>query len=108
MKYRITRKEVRRVYSRIYAVSDDVIQYLFAYHRPVMYIAGVYGWDCDVYDFGDIAVCAGYRPMGVRIPREEIEPLNLHAQDILMNGAKLDDEKRNEIDNIIQQLFDNR
>lgn len=34
---------------------------------PACYTAGVYGWDCDVYNIAGLTICTGYRPAaGVR------------------------------------------
>ena len=29
---------------------------------PDYYTAGVYGWNCDVYNIAGLTICAGYRP----------------------------------------------
>ncbi len=31
---------------------------------PKYYTRGIYGWNADIYTFGDIALSTGYRPFG--------------------------------------------
>lgn len=64
MTKRVTRKYVIESY-KVLKVGYCALQTLLAYETPQYYTAGVYGWNADVYVFGDVAICTGYRPFGV-------------------------------------------
>lgn len=62
MKQHITRAELRNSsYSAV--ILCDEIQYIASLCdlSPEYYNAGGFGWNWDLYDFGDVAVVGGYR-----------------------------------------------
>lgn len=61
---KITIKETKRIYNHIIKVDYCELQSLLNLISPFAYTSGVYGWNADVYDFGDIAIVTGYRPFG--------------------------------------------
>ena len=73
-------REVQRNY-RCYQTGYSDLQVILATSYPEYYNAGVYGWNCDVYTFGDVAITTGYRnTKGKRIPEELIERYERKAQ----------------------------
>lgn len=72
MKLQTTAKKLRQEYGR-YALA---IGYCDAWHllkgaglEPFAYTAGVYGWNCDAYDYKGILITTGYRgTVGLRVP----------------------------------------
>lgn len=65
MKYRTTLRDIRAGYRQVVVIPYCNAQTLLTYQDPVAYAAGVYGWNCDVYDMGGgVAICTGYRPTG--------------------------------------------
>ena len=72
MKKKITRNEMNRYYNNIIKIGYCDAQYILYYDEPQYYNPGVYGWNYDVYDFGDIAICTGYNPIGNIKPDYEI------------------------------------
>lgn len=64
MKHKTTEKAIEQNYYKIIKVGYCNLQYLLQYEEPVAYTSGVYGWNADVYDFGNIAIVTGYRPFG--------------------------------------------
>ena len=40
------------------------LQNLLAKFSPIAYTSGLYGWNADIYQFGDYYICTGYRPFG--------------------------------------------
>ena len=72
MKKKITRNETKRYYNNIIKIGYCDAQYILYYDEPQFYNHGVYGWNYDVYDFGDIAICTGYNPIGNVKPNHEI------------------------------------
>jgi len=73
MKYKTTARAVRNGYPLVFAAGYCGMQNILSLRSPVAYSSGVYGWNFDVYDVGDIipgaAVCTGYRgmPAGIRL-----------------------------------------
>lgn len=55
-----------RVYGKenVICLGYCVNQRLIARFTPRFYTCGVYGWNADIYDFGNFAICTGYRPFG--------------------------------------------
>ena len=56
---KITMKETKRIYNHIIKVDYCELQSLLNLISPSAYTSGVYGWNADVYDFGDIAIVTG-------------------------------------------------
>lgn len=61
-KAKTTRKWVAGNYACV-SVGYCGLQSLLRYQSPRFYTCGVYGWNCDVYTFGDWAITTGYRGM---------------------------------------------
>ncbi len=64
MKREMKEKEVRNIVEFAdvaLCVSYCGAAYMLEGLPPTGYTAGVYGWNYDVYEFGGIVVCTGYR-----------------------------------------------
>ena len=72
MKKKITRNEMKKYYNDIIRVGYCGAQYILYCDKPQYYNRGVYGWNYDVYNFGDVAICSGYRPIGNVSPDYDI------------------------------------
>lgn len=76
MKVKATMKVLNN-YTYVYRCSYCDLQNLFKLIEPKYYNTGVYGWNCDIYCFGDIAITTGYRNLkGKRIPDNLIKEYN--------------------------------
>lgn len=64
MKYKTTKRAVMDGYGFVISVGYADLQELLRCKSPVAYTSGQYGWNADIYDFGNIAICTGYRPFG--------------------------------------------
>ena len=71
MKYRATRKDTLRWYN-CFQVRYCDLQNLFSFVSPRYYTCGVYGWNADVYAFGNNAIVTGYRPFGRKTDWETV------------------------------------
>lgn len=40
------------------------LQNLLENFTPIAYTSGLYGWNANIYQFGDYYICTGYRPFG--------------------------------------------
>lgn len=61
-KAKATRKWIKDNYTCA-GVGYCDIYYLTRFQEPRFYTCGVYGWNMDVYTFGDYALTTGYRGM---------------------------------------------
>ena len=75
MKFKTTNKQVKEHYNYIIQASD---LRLLDYIEPLMYNAGVYGWNYDLYDFNGVALIRSYRntPCNILPTRKLIEKYN--------------------------------
>lgn len=60
MKVQVTQKQAKNSYY-VFNVGYCDLQTLFMYKKASFYTAGIYGWNSDLYIFGNIAICTGYR-----------------------------------------------
>ena len=80
-KIKTTRKQIKNSFSKIfycgYCDLDEITT-----KSPLLYNSGVYGWNYDVYVFGNIAVTTGYRGMfGKRIDFDFLQSLQKEAKE---------------------------
>lgn len=64
MKFKTTAKEVKKNFENIICIPYCDAYYLLALHIPQAYTCGVYGWNANVYDLGNVVIVTGYRPFG--------------------------------------------
>lgn len=63
MKFKTTAAAIRDGYPKIIATGYCTLQHLLSWESPRAYTSGVYGWNFDVYECGNTAICTGYRGM---------------------------------------------
>lgn len=86
MKFKSTKRDIMANYGNIIKVDYCDLQNLLKYESPIAYTAGVYGWNADIYDFGGIAICTGYRPFGnIRPNWQIVEKYEKEAENIYNN-----------------------
>lgn len=61
MKLKITNKELRNNFSRVYNLSNVGLDRILRFFTPFAYTCGVYGWNADYYNIEGIIVGIGYR-----------------------------------------------
>ena len=61
MKYKTTKKATQNNYNKVIKAFYAELHYLLKITEPVAYTSGVYGWNADIYDFGNTAIVTGYR-----------------------------------------------
>jgi len=70
-KIRVKRKDINA--RETIALNYCELQTLFRSESPIAYIAGIYGWDCDIYTVEGIDIATGYRTIGTRPPQAIID-----------------------------------
>lgn len=79
---RVTKKEVQQYYQYVISVplpSD----YFFMAFEPAYYTVGKYGWNADVYHFGDTALVTGYRSFGKQVSRDDMAYWETEAEKVI-------------------------
>lgn len=71
-KRRITQREVKATHTAVIRIGYRTIQRLFKHEQPYAYTAGVYGWNADIYSFGNVAIVTGYSAFGDITPPFEL------------------------------------
>lgn len=97
MKQHITQRAVRNWYqSKVFSVGYCGAQHLLQGASPFAYNSGVYGWNCDYYNFNGVIICTGYRPHG-RNGNEITRTYEQLARAIYENRALSWDERNKQI-----------
>nr|DAV05325.1 MAG TPA: hypothetical protein [Caudoviricetes sp.] len=113
MKYKTTKKEVKSNYRSIIRLGAVELYYLLKFTEPVAYTSGVYGWNADIYDLGNVAIVTGYRSFGNITPDYEIvEKYNQLGKVIYEeehNPSKdwneEDEDKKNRLNKLIEEFI---
>ena len=88
MKMQTSMTAITRAYY-CFRVGYCDLQNIFRYVAADYYNCGVYGWNCDVYTCGSLAITTGYRNMrGKSIPEEVLSKYDNIAKEILSNTFK--------------------
>lgn len=104
MKYRTTNKDIKNGYSKVLKVGYCGLQSLLSCTQPTAYTCGIYGWNADIYDFGDIAICTGYRPIGTSVDYDLCDYYEKKAQQI--NEARLSwDERKGNLEHLLAMFI---
>lgn len=86
MKTRIAMNELKYFYDKVFRTGYCDLCDIMNGYEPRFYNCGVYGWNCDIYTAGNIAITTGYRNMrGERIPSEILQRYTKKAQQIRKN-----------------------
>lgn len=86
MKFRTTNKEIKNGYNKILSIGYCGAQSLLRFENATAYTCGVYGWNYDVYTFGGVAICTGYRAMpGKSVDYDLLNEYEKAAEKIVYN-----------------------
>ena len=114
-KANVTRKWVNENYYCC-SVGYCDLQNLLHYQSASYYTCGVYGWNFDVYTFGDYAITTGYRGMIDNVPGDYhslIREYDDKARELLKEQwNRPHDELKAEVNNLLkeflQKVFDTK
>lgn len=85
------------------------LQNLLHYQSADFYTCGVYGWNMDVYTFGDYAITTGYRGMIDNVPKDYhslIREYDDKARELLKaQWEKPHDVLKAEINNLLKEFL---
>lgn len=83
MEFRTTKKAVMAGYDKVICAGYCTLQNLLSCESRTAYTCGVYGWNADVYDFGNVAIVTGARPFGnVRPDWDDLRAIDKRAEQV--------------------------
>ena len=103
MKLRAAKKEFKN--ERVLRVGYCKAQYLLRYQDPFAYSSGVYGWACDYYNIDGIYISTGYSPIGESLDYDIIKKYEDEAQKITYNFDLSHEERKEKINNLLNELI---
>ncbi len=107
MKFKVSTKDVKKAFSKIYSAGYCSMYYLLMPFDSVAYTAGIYGWNYDVFEpFPDgVAICTGYRNMpGKRL--KNVDKYEGEACKVWNNLEISHESKASQIKALLKQLLD--
>ncbi|MBR4983214.1 MAG: hypothetical protein IKY94_11715 [Lachnospiraceae bacterium] len=104
MKFRTTRKAVKESFSKVICVDYCNLQNLLTYETPIAYTCGVYGWNANIYAFGDVAIVTGYRPFGDVVDYNLCKEYEKRAKE-LRDFSRPYAERKTELDELIKEFI---
>ena len=107
MKAKTTRKWIAGAYT-CYGTGYCDLQYLLRFQDARFYTCGVYGWNCDVYTFGDYAITTGYRGMIHHVDRQwELEKeYEEKARQIVHNNELDCEEQKRQVNKLLKEFLE--
>ena len=107
MKFKTTRNEINRNYSRIICIGYCDAQYLLNGKNPIAYNSGYYGWNYDLYDVKGVAIVTGYRPFGnIRPDYETIKKYEDEAREICRKSWGSFQDMLDQLDALLDQFIE--
>lgn len=106
-KAKITRKWIAQNYTCV-SVGYCDLYYLLVFQSPSFYTCGVYGWNCDVYTFGDYAITTGYRSMISHVDGlsyEKTREYNKKAESVYVDNSIEYEVKRDKINALLAEYL---
>ena len=105
MKFRTTRKAVKENFYKVISVGYCSLQKLLTYETPIAYTCGVYGWNADIYAFGNVAIVTGYRPFGRDIPATIVRKYEEQARAVGGDYSRPYEERREAVGALLAEFI---
>ena len=105
MKLQTTNKQIKANFYKIVKIGYCDAQYLLAYKKPFAYTSGVYGWNADFYEVGNVCISTGYRPIGENVEYELLKKLEREAQVIYLEYTLSNETREKMIDELLNKLI---
>ena len=105
MKLQTTNKQIKANFYKIIRIGYCDAQYLLNYKNPFAYTSGVYGWNADFYEIGNICISTGYRPIGEKVEYNLLQDIEKKAMNICLDCTLNKESKEMQLDLLIQELI---
>ena len=109
MKTKVTKNEVMNGYSKVAKIGYCDLQTALQSLDPRYYTCGMYGWNSDIYEIGNFAICTGYRAFGTFEPDyKTVRNLEEKAKKIYSNKIWKYETKVRKVKELLLTLFADR
>ncbi len=105
MKLKTTNKEIRANFYKVLSIGYCDAQYLLQYKKPFAYTCGVYGWNADFYEIGNVCISTGYRPIGEKVDYNLLVEIEKQARNICLDYNLNREEKEVQLDELINNFI---
>ena len=110
MKKLTNKNQIAKNYRKVFSCGYCDLQFITS-KDPIAYNKGIYGWNYDLYSFGDIAVTTGYRnTCGKRIAHEFLKYLQQKAQEnnkLMFSDSKAYEQNKENIEKELINYLEN-
>lgn len=106
MKAKTTRKWIASAYT-CYGTGYGDLQFLLRFQNARFYTCGIYGWNCDIFTFGDYAITTGYRGQVHHVERQyEFErEYDKKAREIIYNNELSAEEQERKVNTLLKDFL---
>ena len=105
MKLQTSKKQVLKSFYKVISVPYCEAQNLLNCHSPFAYSAGIYGWSCDYYQFGNVCISTGYSPIGTPVNYDLLRELELKAEKLRSDYSVNYKDLTEKLDELITELI---
>lgn len=105
MKLKTTNKQIRANFYKVLSIGYCDAQYLLQYKRPFAYTCGVYGWNADFYEIGNVCISTGYRPVGEKVDYNLLMELEKQARNIICDCNIDNETRKNKVNELLNELI---
>lgn len=99
---------MRFIRSNYHCIAVDYcgLQNLLSYSCRRYYTSGIYGWNADIFIFGNVAIVTGYRPFGNHPDYDVVRDFDSKAEFLKRDTSKTYAQKRDAIENLIYEFIE--
>lgn len=106
MAAKTTKKAVVGMYDKVVKVGYCELQHLLRYCNADNYTCGVYGWNADIYCFGDIAIVTGYNPFGnIKLDHDKIKEYDNKAHNIICDYSLTYEQQKEQVTELLNNFL---
>ena len=105
MKLKVTKKQIKNNYTKIYAIGYCDAQNLLDGINPFAYSSGIYGWSCDYYEIDGICISTGYNTIGEGVDFDLLRKYDKKAGEIRSNYNIDYQETKNKINKLLVKFI---
>lgn len=110
MKFKTTTKYIKENNNTILSVGYCKMSSLLKYQEKTAYTAGIYGWNYDIYEVNNVAICTGYRGMpenkNIKDDYDLIKQYEEKAQKIQNNYKLTYEQQEEQTNNLLYKAVD--
>ena len=105
MKFKVTKKEMRKNSYNLVSAGYCELQNLLYNDSPNAYSAGAYGWSCDYYIFDNVTICTGYSTIGKQLDYDLVRKFDNLASKIKSDCDISYEQKKEKLQSLKKEFF---